>query len=521
MDIPKKIGNLKALKAREAKAHAESLKWENTLDDVYEYFLPNRNLFNREDKGQKKMDRIFDGTAGESIKIGASKIQENTAPVWSRWANFEPSNEILRQLEGDDSVSEDDIRENLEKQADTMFDIINRSNFSTQYYEFGLDWLIGTGSLSIEEDDSDEMPITFKSVPQIGMAFEEGPNGNVETHWWKLKVKARNVERQWPGFQASPQLAKIIADSPDEDVDIRQGVVFSPTEQAYHLVVWVHEEDRASFVETYEESSPMVTARYAKTSGEVRGRGPCLDVLPDVKSLNKVKEFMLTKGAIDLSGMWTATDDGITNPYSIVIAPGVVIPVGSNNSQNPSLARLDTSSDLNLSTFIVEDMQATIRRALFNDLRDPDDSVISATQYSIEVRELQKRVGSAFGRLQTEALIPILKRVHFILKRRGILQPIKIGGREINIKFTSPLARAQDAEDLGSVQQAVEFTRAVGGDEAVQLAFKVEDIGNWSAEKTGMPQELLRNETEKEEMIARAAELAEQGVQEEPPQQVA
>jgi len=50
--------------------------------------------------------------------------------------------------------------------------------------------------------------------------------------------------------------------------------------------------------------------------------------------------------------------------------------------------------------------------------------------------------------LQTEILIPILKRVVSILIRRGLITPIELDGRDVEIKFTSPLARAQDSEDI-------------------------------------------------------------------------
>ena len=515
MDIPEGLGNIKTIKAREQAAFSETLQWEDILDDAYEFFLTQRNLFNRENKGQKKMDRIFDSTAQDSIKQGASKLQENIAPIWSQWAVLEPSIETLKMIENNDQYSEKDLREALQEQADIIFDVINRSNFGTQFYEFALDLLIGTATMMIDEDDSDEMPVVFNSVPQIGLAFEEGPHGTVETHFFKMKVKARNIERKWPGFQPSAALSKIIADSPNENVDMSQAVIYNLTTKQYHALVWVKDEDIVSWVQTYEDGSPMVTARYSKTAGEIRGRGPALDVLPDVRSLNKAKEFILTKAAIDLSGIWTATDDGVTNPYNMTIAPGVVITVGSNNSANPSLARLDTTGDLNLGLFVVEDLQASIRRAFFSDIRDPDDAVISATQFSIESRELLKRIGSAFGRIQTEVLIPMLKRVHGILKRRGMVQPLVIGGREIAIKFTSPLARAQDAEDLSSIQQAIEFTRAVGGDEAVQLRFKIEDVGKVAADKTGMVQELVRTDAERDEMVESAGALAEAGIEEE------
>ena len=175
----------------------------------------------------------------------------------------------------------------------------------------------------------------------------------------------------------------------------------------------------------------------------------------------------MQKAAIDLAGMYTATDDGVTNPYNMVIAPGIVIPVGSNNTNNPSIQRLDTSSSLALAQFEISELQNAIKLAMFNDLRDPAGPVRTATEIAIESRELAKRIGSAFGRLQTEILIPILKRVVSILIRRGLITPIELDGRDVEIKFTSPLARAQDSEDILAVQQAVEFVLGTAGPDQV------------------------------------------------------
>jgi len=522
MKMPDNLGKFAELKTREAAAVADMHKWEDLLEDVYEYCLPQRNLFNREDKGQKKMDRIFDSTAIEGIRQGSSKLQSNIAPIWSRWANLEPSNHILSLIEQDGEVSETDIRENLEKQAEVMFDYINRSNFGTQFFEMALDLLVGTGSLMIDEEESDDMPIMFHAIPQIALAYEEGPSGKIETHWRRFKVKARNIERRWVGFEVSSSLRSIITEQPNTDVEVTEGVVYDPKSNVYWGIAWSKEDDSPSWVEAFGDSSPWVTGRYAKAAGEVRGRGPAMDVLPTIKTLNKVQEFMLQKAALDLSGMYTGITDGIFNPHTVTISPGVVIPVSNNGTQNPSLQRLDTSQPLELTQFVVSDLQTAIKRAFFNSLREPSDSVISATQYADEARELAGQIGSAFGRLQTEVLIPILQRVYWILVRRGLVTPLEIGGKEVSIKFTSPLARTQDAEDLMSVQQAVEFTLATAGEEAIQMSFKLEDFGKWAGEKTGMPQELIRSDAEKAEVIQAGAEAAkaqmEQGQQPQQPQ---
>lgn len=507
--IPSNLGDLRALKKREKKAYDNAARWRDLYDDVYEYCLPNRNLFNEETPGQKKMDKIFDSTALESIQIGASKLQENIAPAWKKWAKIEPSSQVKRMKEYEQFESQ--IKESLDKQTDIIFDYINNSNFHTQFYEAGLDLLIGTATIRIDENlDSNDSPIIFKTIPQFNVSFEEGPLGTIETHWRRLKIKARNVKREYQGFEASEAVNQIILKSPESEIELREGVVYDPKDKVYHGIVWVSGEDRISWHEEYSDSSPWVTARYTKVAGEDRGRGPAVQVLPDIKTLNKVEEFSLKKCAIDLSGIYTVQDDGVINPYSITIAPGVAIPVSSNNSQNPTLARLDTNQRLDLTLFEIERMQNNIRRAFFNDLRDPDAPVRSATEIAIEARELAKRIGSAFGRMQTELLIPILNRVAWILARRGLMDKVKINGEELTIKFTSPLALAQDSEDLLSLQQAVEFTLNTAGPEAVKMSFKQEDFGTYAAEKTGVAQRLVRSEPEKQQVIQAGAQVAQQ-----------
>ena len=117
MKLPPHLGSIQDLKGRENQAFNAEAMWHDQLSDVYEYFLPQRNLFETQDKGQKKMDRIFDSTALTAIQQGASKLQENIAPIWSRWATFQPTDEIVRLLEsGQFDVSEEDVRANLDQQ---------------------------------------------------------------------------------------------------------------------------------------------------------------------------------------------------------------------------------------------------------------------------------------------------------------------------------------------------------------------------------------------------------------------
>ena len=76
----------------------------------------------------------------------------------------------------------------------------------------------------------------------------------------------------------------------------------------------------------------------------------------------------------------------------------------------------------------------------------------------------------------------------------------------------SPLAKAQDGEDILSVQQAVQFVLQNAGPDQAKIGFKLEDFGTWVAGKTGMPAELVRSDTEKKQVIQAGAQAAQQGM---------
>jgi hypothetical protein len=483
--------------------------WRDVLQDAYDYFLPNREVLNYYAPGQKKMDQIFDSTAVSSTKEFANKMQANLTPIWRNWATFEITSEVENELvkQGQDVNA---IRAELQTVSRVVFDYINHSNFATQINEAYLDLCIGTATMMVNESDDPNKLIEFQTVPQVDIGFEVGPNGNVEHAFKKIEVLNRNIERQFVGIELPQDLKETIRDAPDAKTPFTHCMIFDGESRSYWSLLIPSGREIFVWAQEYDEFGPWVIGRWAVIAGEVRGRGPALDVLPDVKSLNKIKEFSLRKAAIDLSGIWTAVDDGVTNPYTIRIMPGIVIPVGTNDRTSPSLQRLDTTNDLQLTQFLVPDLQNNIRRTLFNDLRDPTGPVRSATEIAMDSRELAQRMGSAFGRLQTEILEPILNRVISILKKHGKIPDIKVDGKLVTIKFTSPLSRAQDTDDLLAVQQAVEFVQMTTGPENSQIMFDIDKFGEFAADKTGMDARLVRDEEGRKEIQQTIMQAAQQ-----------
>ncbi|HEY7805081.1 MAG TPA: portal protein, partial [Orrella sp.] len=201
-------------------------------------------------------------------------------------------------------------------------------------------------------------------------------------------------------------------------------------------------------------------------------------------------------------GVYTAADDGVLNPQSIQIVPGAIIPVARNGGpQGESLRPLRSASDFNTSQLVINDLVMNIKKMLFDDSLPPDNmSARSATEIVQRMKELSQNLGSAYGRLITEAMTPIVRRVLFVMDELNIIDlPLEVNGMQVKVVPTSPLAQAQNMEDLEKVLQFGQIAAQFG--QVGQMAINQEEMIDYIAVKMGVPQSLLTTSTEREEMV--------------------
>jgi hypothetical protein len=252
-----------------------------------------------------------------------------------------------------------------------------------------------------------------------------------------------------------------------------------------------------------------------KASNERYGRGPVLYALPDIKTLNKVTELTLKNASISIGGVFTAVDDGVLNPETISIVPGAVISVSSNGGpRGASLAPLPRSGDVNLSQLVANDLRANIKKTLLDESLAPENmSARSATEIQAKLSDLSQNLGSAFGRLITETMTPIVRRTLELMDEMGMIElPLKINGLEVQIVPTSPLAMANNMEKVNDVMNYLQIAQSLGP--VGQTLVKQDKIGDYLADMLSIPAELRTTPEERavmqEQMLATAQAVAEQ-----------
>jgi hypothetical protein len=91
-----------------------------------------------------------------------------------------------------------------------------------------------------------------------------------------------------------------------------------------------------------------------------------------------------------------------------------------------------------------------------------------------------------------EFIFPVMQRVVFILKDLGAIKLPVVNGREVKVIATSPLARAQDQEDIMNVDRLIVFVQKNFGPQMVNLFIKGEDVTPYVGDKLGVPSRFVR-----------------------------
>ena len=482
---------------REAKAQARKDEWRSIYEDCYEYALPQRNLYSGYYEGRvagkSKMARVFDSTAIHATQRFANRLQAGLFPPYKTWCRLEPGSQIPEQ----DQVRAQEI---FDSYTDRLFETLRQTNFDLAMGEFLLDLAVGTAVMMITPGD-EVTPVRFNPIPQYLVAIEEGANGNVDNVYRQLRIKAEAIEREFPGVQMTAELAEAIERKPDQELDLRDAVIFDQETGRYHYhVFWPSKKQELFYREM--RSSPFVVARYMKVAGEVYGRGPLVTAIADIKTLNKTLELVLKNASLSIAGVYTAADDGVLNPQNIKIQPGAVVAVARNGGPNgASLAPLPRAGDFNTSQIVINDLRMNIKKIMMDDTLPPDNmSARSATEISERTRELATNLGSAFGRLITETMVPIISRTLFVLDQQGLIDlPLKVNGAEVKVTPVSPLAQAQKLQEINDVVQYMQIANAMGPQG--QASISVPRVLAFIAERLGINQNILNSPEEQEQIM--------------------
>ncbi|BAE53037.1 portal protein [Paramagnetospirillum magneticum] len=468
---------------RYRKAKERRSTWESHWQECYDYALPLRDgMFHSSVPGERKADRLFDGTAPDCVDQLAASLLSELTPPWAQWFGLAAGDQMPE-------ADRDQAAPLLERIAAVMQSHFDRSNFAIEMHQCYLDAVTGgTASLMFEEAPPGEpSAFRFTSVPLGQVVLEEGPAGRLDVTFRRSELSVAALKARFPRAVLPREVIKAAADDPDLRLGVVEAVV--PVRGGYSYAA-VLDDDGSDLVlgRGQFSSSPFLNFRWLKAPGEVYGRSPVMKALPDIKTANKVVELVLKNATIAVTGIWQADDDGVLNPANIKLVPGTIIPkaVGSAGLQ-PLTApgRFDTSQ------LVLDDLRGRIRHALMGDkLSQPASPALTATEVLQRADDMARLLGATYGRLQSELLTPLILRAIHILRRRGEIPPLQVDGRTIDLQYRSPLAQNQGRRDARNVLNWLGALSSLGP--SALATVDSDAAARWLARAFNVPSELIR-----------------------------
>ena len=474
-----------AVLTRYRAAQSRRSPWESLWQDCYAYALPQRGsgFGSQFDPARRHAERLFDGTATDSVEQLAASLLSQLTPPWSQWFGLVPGYDI-------NMLERTVISEELDRTTETLQGHFDRSNFAVEVHQAFLDLAtIGSATLLFEEAPLGALSaFRLTAVPMSEMYFEAGPDDQILGHFRSRSLPLHTLRKVFP--QAN--LPEEKGSNPDNDrrpLPIVESVLPENDGYLYTALLLDKPDCPACLARGFLPTSPFISFRWLKGASEVYGRSPVMTALPDIKTVNKVVELVLKNASIAVTGIWQAEDDGVLNPANIRLVPGTIIPKAVGSS---GLTPLQAPGRFDVSNLMLDDLRGRIRHALLVDRLGPvSGRRMTATEILERSNEMSRLLGATYGRLQTELLTPLIAQGMRILRRRGEIPDIILDGRTVSLQYRSPLARSQARDDVQNTLLWLE-TSAQLGEEATQ-AVDVPATTRWLAERLGVPGQLVRD----------------------------
>ena len=508
----------KNLLKRYDRLKAQRQNWESHWQEVADYMQPRKaDVTKTRSKGDKRTELIFDGSPLQSVELLAASLHGMLTNPSTPWFSL--------RFKENDMENEDEAKEWLEDATEVMYSAFNKSNFQQEIFELYHDLItFGTAAMFIEEDDEDILKFSTRHINEIFIA--ENDKGRIDTVFRKFSLSARAVMQKFG--DVSMNIATKAQKDPYEEVEILHAVYprsdFDPKKQDKQNMpfesVYLDAESGDELSVSGFREFPFVVPRYLKASHEIYGRSPAMTALPDVKMLNEMSKTTIKSAQKQVDPPLLVPDDGFMLPVRTIPGGLNFYRAGTRDRIEPLNIGANTPLGLNME----EQRRNSIRNAFYvNQLMMQSGPQMTATEVIQRNEEKMRLLGPVLGRLQSELLKPLIDRTFALILRKNLFRPAPefLAGQDIEIEYVSPLAKAQKSTELSSIMRAIEILGSLSNVAPVFDHINMDKLVRHLADIVGVPQKILKPQSELNAERQQAAQQQEQMQQMQQVQQLA
>jgi len=495
---------------RITEAAAERVEWENRWQDVNDYILPWKTGVTVENTpGAKQTTKLYTSFPSWCSNILTGGLTGNliTKGPWYGLRTRDPSG--MKSKDNESWLQDCAMRMHLSQ---------NSSNFERSVQLFLTDFHdYCTGHIYSKEDVLDDL--RFYVFPIYQLYPIENERGIIDTTFRIYKASLRQLVREFGKDSVHRDTMETHKDHPDlrviqivhatyprESWDPRlKNKIDRPWGCLYY-----EKEKKHILLESGHFDNPWHWARWMPSDQGPWGRGPGIDAMPAIKTLNAKEKTNLRVGQKNADPAWWLNSKmkGIfrTTP-------------GAANFGNPGdrpPQKLTASDNVPHLKDDMDRSEKELRQAYFVDLfmmLQPGQGAKTAFEVNEIVKQGRTILGPVLGGLDSECLAPMIERQFNHMARVGKLAPPprSMQGHVLDIEYVSPLAQVLKMQDFQTLMDGISIATAfMQIDPAAAKTVNCNKGIRKGFEMRGAPMDILRSEEEVAELGQAEAEAQQQ-----------
>ncbi|MDR2311659.1 MAG: head-tail connector protein [Brucellaceae bacterium] len=463
----------------------------------------------------QRSKELFDATAAWSLERLNAGMESLITPRAQKWHSF--------SLDDPFAPEPTDVEEEwLDQLRDYHFDARYnaKSNFAlaNQKAIRGACGL-GTGILYLEENigrrgvDPVKVPFFYRSVPVVEAYLGIDAYDDIDKCIRVYEMTARTAANYFgeEGDTLPDLVKRALEKKPDQKFTFLHAVL--PRDEAgeykdkrRHLPFasfWMEVSSRSLIRSSGFFTFPYQVMWWDQTDGSPYGQSPVMACLSEIKMLQimgktvaQVSQQMIKPPMATMQGIYNnrlnlnsgAVNAGLLDQNGRLMAQPIL------QAQNPTFAER-----------LIEAKRSSVREGMYVNLFQTmvESPQMTATEALLRANEKGELLGPAGAKVET-AIAGAIDREVDIIQRKGAFEtgsplepPSTMGGKNVGVKFTGPLARMRRMAEMQGIERVLQMAAAVGQyDQDTLMRIDGDETLELTREINGAPRKMFRRDEE-------------------------
>ena len=493
------------------KKKQERTNFESHWQECLRYIIPRKqDVISERSPGDKRGNELFDSTAIRANSMLAGALH-------SMLTN--PTTRFFELIMGDPALDEDEeVKAFLQEAGERMFTMLSNSNFQTEIHEIYLDLgAIGTACLYMADHEQNLIHFSARHMKEIFIA--ENNEGLVDSVDRCFKWNARQIVQEFGEDKVPRFIKECYEKNIQEEFEILH--VVQPAEDYKsggsplpYKSCYILKEKEFILSEGGYKVFPYAVPRWTKTSGEVYGRGPGMDLLPSIKMINSMMETTIKGAQKTIDPPMMVSDNSVIGKVRLTPAGLTLVRPSNEDPIRPLITDARIDFGFQFIDSIKQEIMAGFYVDQFTMAQGPQKT---ATEVNQLVEQNFRLMGPVLGRQHFELLRQVVERSFDVMVRNKKLPeaPPQIQGREFNVRYSSFIARVQRMNEGQNIARAIQVAAPI-----LQLSPESAEVINgdrtlkYILDIYGVPQKVQNSNAELEEKREARAQAQAQMAQE-------